>query len=111
MTNKSLSLSPGKTGSNGPVRAPTEPKDRLGVYVICFIGIVGVALVCGIQIAYSPSIGAHLVIGLPPVLLACVLPILLLKGRLTRSRSCMKAKAERIEIPQNASGMSHRAAA
>ena len=111
MTNKSLSLPPGKTGFDGPVHSPTEPKDCLGVCVICFICIVGVALVYWIQIAYSPSVWAHLVIALPPVLLACLLPILLLKGCLTRSRSCMKATAERIEIPQNASGVYIRAAA
>lgn len=111
MTNKSLPLSPSKTGLNGPVHPPTEPKDRLGVYVICFICIVGVALVCRIQIAYSPSIWAHLLIALPPVLLACLLPIRLLNGWLTRSRFCRKAKAERIEIQENASGVNNRAAA
>lgn len=111
MTNKSLPLSPGKTGFNGPVQSPTEPKDRLGIYVICFICIVGVALVCWIQIAYSPSVWAHLVIALPPVLLACLLPILLLKGWLTGSRLYMKDEAERIEIPEKASGVNIRAAA
>lgn len=111
MTNKSLPLPPGKTGLNGPVHSPAGPKDRLGVYVICFVGIIGIALVCRIQIAYAPSIWAHLVIALPIVLLACLLPILLLKGRLTRSRLCMKAKAEPIEIPETASGVDNRAAA
>lgn len=108
MTNKSLPLSAGKTELHDPVQSPTEPKDRLGV---CFICIVGIALVCRIQIAYSPSIGAHLVIALPPVLLASILPIMLLKGWLTRSRFCMKAKARRIEIQENASGANSRAAA
>lgn len=111
MTNKSLPLPPGKAGLNGPVHSPAGPKDRLGVYVICLICIVGVALVCGIQIAYAPSLWAHLVIALPPVLLACVLPILLLKGRLTGSQSCTKAKAEPIDIPENESGVNIRAAA
>ena len=111
MTNKSLPLPPGKAGLNGPVHSLAGPKDRLGVYVICFICIVGIALVCRIQIAYAPSLWAHLVIALPPVLLACVLPILLLKGRLTRSRVCIEAKAKPVDIPETASGVNIRAAA
>lgn len=111
MTNKSLPLPPGKTGLHGPVHSPAGRKDRLGVYVICFICIVGVALVCRIQIAYAPSLWAHLAVALPPVLLACLLPILLLKGRLTRRRVCVEAKVEPIEIPENASAVNMRAAA
>jgi uncharacterized protein (DUF983 family) len=83
----------------------------LGFYVICFIGLVGVALVCRIQVAYSPSIWVHLVIALPTVLLACLLPIRLLKGWLARSRSCFEAEAKRIEPPANSSGVNKRAAA
>lgn len=75
---------------NCEVRSPdqtsTGKMDRLGLYVIGSICIIGVALVCRIQIAYSPSVWTHFVIALPPMLLACGLPISLLKGWLARSR-------------------------
>lgn len=110
MTNKSPSVSRRKTGSHGPVRSSTEPADRLGFYVIGFIGIVGVALALWIQLAYSPSIWTHLIAAVPPVLLACLLPILL-KGWLMGSRSNFEAKAKRIEPPANTRGVKKQAAA
>lgn len=104
-------MSHGQTEPSGPVRSSTLQTDRLGVYLICFIGIVGVALACRIQIAYSPSIWAHLVIALPPVLLACLLPVWLLTMRLAKSRSRLGAEAKQIEVPANSSGASMQAAA
>ena len=94
MIKASPSLSPGKTGSCGPVRSLSMPTDCLGFYVICFIGIVGVALACRIQVAYSPSIWVHLVIALPPVLLGCLLPIRLLKGWLNRKLVPLRGGSE-----------------
>lgn len=111
MNNRSSSMSHGQTEPSGPVRSSTLQTDRLGVYLICFIGIVGVALACRIQIAYSPSIWAHLVIALPPVLLACLLPVWLLTMRLAKSRSRLGAEAKQIEVPANSSGASMQAAA
>lgn len=70
----------------GPDQTSTGQIDRLGLYVICSVCIIGVALVCRIQISYSPSVWTHLFIALPPVLLACGLPIWLLKGWFSRSR-------------------------
>lgn len=111
MNERPLPLSPSKTGVFGPAHASTEPKDRLGVYVMCFIGMVGVALACRIQIVYAPSMWAHLVIALPPVLLACLLPVWLLTRRLAKSRSRLGAEAKEIEVPANSSGASMQAAA
>jgi len=111
MSNECPRLSPSKTVLRGSVHSSIEPTDRLGLYVICFIGMVGVALVCRIQLAYSPSIWTHLITALPPVLLACLLPVRLLRGWLTRSRSPSEAEAKQIEPPANSSGVIKQAAA
>lgn len=111
MTKKSLPHSPSRTALNDPARSPTETVDRLGVYVMSSIGVVGVALVCGIQIAYQPPFQAHLLIALPTVLLTCLLPFGLLIGWRTRKRFRMQAKAERIEIPPNPVDVNNRVAA
>ena len=87
MTDKSPPLSLSKRGSGrGLENSSAKPTDPLAFLLICFICLTGVALVCRIQVAYSPSIWVHLFIALPPVLLACLLPIRLLKGWLIRSR-------------------------
>lgn len=71
---------------SSPDQNSTGQTDRLGLYVICSVCIIGIALVCRIQIAYSPSVWTHFFIALPPVVLACGLPIWLLKGWLSKSR-------------------------
>lgn len=93
MTDKSPLLSPSKRGlGRGLENSSAKPTDRLAFFLICFICLTGVALVCQIQVAYAPSIWVHLFIALPPVLLACLLPIWLLKGWLIRSRPCFEAE-------------------
>lgn len=98
MTDKSPPLSPSNSGlGQGLENSSAKPADRLAFFLICFICFTGVALVCRIQVAYSPSIWAHLFIALPPVLLACLLPIRLLKGWPIRSRFYFEAEERKID--------------
>lgn len=48
---------------------------RTAAFVIAMICAVGAALVGMIQFAYSPSITSQLFVALPPIILACVLPL------------------------------------
>lgn len=110
MSKKSPIMSPRETVSRRPVNSSTEPTDRLGFYVICFIGIVGSALVCQIQFSYAPTIWSHLVIALPPVLLASLLFIWLLKGLQALSRSRFETEEKQNEAPAHSSGVLKQAA-
>lgn len=73
----------------------TEPTDRLGFIVACFICITGVALAFRIQVAYSPSIWVHLFTALPPVLVTLLLPLRPLKGWMMNRRFRFTAEKEK----------------
>ncbi|MBY3591329.1 hypothetical protein HJA87_15840 [Rhizobium bangladeshense] len=70
----------------GSQKNRAHARDQLASLVIGFICAVGVALVCVIQFAYSSSVGAHLFIALPPVILA-VCPAMLVGYTLACDRS------------------------
>jgi hypothetical protein len=65
-------------------QAPVKPNDHLAAVVYWVIGVTGAALACRIHFAYAPSGWVHLLVALPPVLIACVLPMRLLQGWLSR---------------------------
>lgn len=98
MTSASPRLSSrNKASGRSRQHSPAKSIDRLGLFVFSFIGLVGVALACSIQLAYSPSIWTHLCIALPPVLLSCVLPIRLLRGWIVRNRFALRAQEQNVE--------------
>jgi uncharacterized protein (DUF983 family) len=65
-------------------RAPAKPDDHLAVVVYWIIALTGAALACRIHLAYATSVRVHLLVALPPVLIACVMPMRLLQGWLSR---------------------------
>jgi len=65
-------------------QTPGNPNDHLSAVVYWFLGLTGAALACRIHLAYAPSVWVHLLVGLPPVLIACVMPLRLLQGWLSR---------------------------
>lgn len=72
----------------GPHERHTQPRALLMSAVVGFICLVGTGLACMIQFAYSPSIGTHLFIALPPVIIACAVPCWLMKNWLAGDRFC-----------------------
>ena len=59
--------------------------DRAAMLVFGMVCAVGAALVGMIQLAYAPSITTHLFVALPPVTLACLLPLWLVKGWMAKT--------------------------
>lgn len=68
---------------------------KLGRSVIGIIGVIAAALICRIQVGYSPAIWVHLATALPPALLVCALPLRPLKGWLISSQLFLKLEAEK----------------
>ncbi|MGF9566188.1 hypothetical protein [Neorhizobium sp. JUb45] len=83
MTDDRAMLSPIHSRSGG---LASPPWDRLAFVVVVLICAVGAALVGMIQFVYSPSVGVHLFVALPPVLFACLLPFWLVKRWLASDR-------------------------
>jgi hypothetical protein len=68
----------------GKRQTPGKPSGHLSAVVYWFLGLTGAALACRIHLAYAPSVWVHLLVGIPPVLIACVMPMRLLQGWLSR---------------------------
>lgn len=67
-------------------KSSVRAKDHMATIVCGVIVLTGAALACRIQIAYSPSLWTHVLIALPPALIASLVPIEMLKSWLSRNR-------------------------
>lgn len=81
-------------------RASSQPWDHLALCVYCFIGLAAAALALRIQVVYAPSPWTHLLVALPPVFVACILPLRLLKVWLSRAKEAPeRATPDRDDAP------------
>ena len=74
-----------------------DPATGTAVFVNSFTFILVAVVICAwIEIALSPSLWVHILVSLPTILMACVLPLRPLKGWLVNSQFSYKTRRGKI---------------
>lgn len=76
-----------------------DPADGPAFFVLCFACVPAVVFTIWIQLAFNPPFWVHVLITLPVVLAACILPLRPLKGWLVCSQYNFKAGEGQIAVP------------
>ena len=74
-----------------------DPADGPAFFVICFTSVPAVAVAVWMEIAYNPPWWMHLLISVPLLVLASILPLRPLKGWLINSQYFYKAEEGKID--------------
>ncbi len=74
-----------------------DPADGPAFFILCFAVVPALAVAAWIEIAYTPAWWVHLVISVPLILAACILPMRPLKAWLIASQYYHDAAEGKVE--------------